>query len=101
MTLNGAITELVVLHEHPMMPCVFKPGIQHVIETLAEVEEPKRWIPVFEKLPEQTGKYLVTVKNGNVYATAYCAMDKKFNCAAVAWMDLPEPYKEGHDEKKQ
>lgn len=33
---------------------------------------------------------------------SYSVMEKKFNCAAVAWMDLPEPYKEeGHDEKKQ
>ena len=63
------------------------------IKALPSVK-PERWIPVSEKLPEKTGKYLVTVKNGNVYATAYCAMDKKFNCAAVAWMDLPEPYKE-------
>lgn len=59
--------------------------------------QPDRWIPVAERLPEKTGKYLVTVKNGNVYATAYCAMDKKFNCAAVAWMELPEPYKEEGD----
>lgn len=62
--------------------------------------QPDRWIPVSERLPEKTGKYLVTVKNGNVYATAYCAMDKKFNCAAVAWMELPEPYKEEGDNER-
>ena len=38
MTLNGAITELVLLSEHPMMPVIFKPGIQKVIETISELE---------------------------------------------------------------
>ena len=34
MTINGAITELVMLCEHPMMPNSFKPSIQKVIETI-------------------------------------------------------------------
>ena len=34
MTINGAITELVMLCEHPMMPNFFKPSIQKVIETI-------------------------------------------------------------------
>ena len=38
MTLNGAITELVLLSEHPMMPVIFKQGIQKVIETISELE---------------------------------------------------------------
>ena len=40
MTLNEAIAELVILHEHSMMPAVFKPSIQKIIETVSEYEEP-------------------------------------------------------------
>lgn len=56
-----------------------------------------RWIPVTERLPEKTGKYLVSVKNGNVYAGTFSAYEGAFNCAATAWMELPEPYKEPED----
>ena len=52
------------------------------------------WIPVTERLPEDTGKYLVTVKNGNVYAGTYDKFSGTFQCAATAWMELPEPYGE-------
>ena len=38
MTINGAIMELVMLCEHPMMPDFFKPSIQKVIETISEAE---------------------------------------------------------------
>ena len=58
--------------------------------------EQTRWIPVTEKLPEKSGKYLVTVKNGNVYAGTYDAFSGKFQCAATAWQPLPEPYR--HEE---
>ena len=50
------------------------------------------WIPVSERLPEKSGKYLVTVKNGNVYAGTYDAFSGKFQCAATAWQPLPAPY---------
>lgn len=38
MTINGAIMELVMLCEHPMMPNFFKPSIQKVVETISEAE---------------------------------------------------------------
>lgn len=40
MTLNGAIAELVMLHEHSMMPAIFKSSIQKIIETVSECELP-------------------------------------------------------------
>lgn len=55
---------------------------------------PGEWIPVEEALPAKTGKYLVTVLNGNVYAGTFSTYDNRFNCKATAWMPLPEPYKE-------
>ena len=38
MTLNGAIMQLVELSEHPIMPVIFRPSIQKVIETISELE---------------------------------------------------------------
>ena len=54
-----------------------------------------KWIPVEERLPSKAGKYLVTVKNGNVYAGTFDVYSERFQCEAVAWMPLPEPYKGG------
>lgn len=51
-----------------------------------------RWIPVQEKLPMQSGKYLVTVQNGNVYAGTFDAYQGKFGCKAIAWAPLPPAY---------
>lgn len=58
-----------------------------------------RWIPISERLPERSGKYLVTVKNGNVYAGTFSAYERAFTCAATAWAPLPEPYEEEQDEQ--
>lgn len=52
------------------------------------------WIPCSKELPKKSGKYLVTVQNGNVYAGTYSAYDGKFQCQAIAWMPLPDPYKD-------
>lgn len=57
-----------------------------------------RWIPVSERLPKKSGKYLVTVKNGNVYAGTYDEYSGRFQCAATAWMPLPQPYKAESEE---
>lgn len=40
MTLNGAIMQLVEMRENSMMPEVFKPYFDKVIETISECEEP-------------------------------------------------------------
>ena len=63
------------------------------IETVIKKLKQTRWIPVSERLPVLTGKYLVTVKNGNVYAAVFDSWSGRFQCAATAWMPLPEPYK--------
>lgn len=54
----------------------------------------QQWIPCSNRMPEKPGKYLVTVKNGNVYAGTFDVISGKFHCAATAWMPLPEPYRE-------
>lgn len=57
------------------------------------------WTPCTVRLPEKSGKYLVTVQNGNVYAGTFSAYDRAFTCAATAWAPLPEPYEEEQDEQ--
>lgn len=60
------------------------------------------WIPIEERLPEKPGEYLVTLENGNVRFGVYhpSPIDRPgcpwLNGAktAVAWMPVPEPYKE-------
>lgn len=40
MTLNGAIMQLVEMRENNLMPVIFKPYFDKVIETVSECEEP-------------------------------------------------------------
>lgn len=40
MTLNGAIMQLVEMRENSLMPVIFKPYFDKVIETISECEEP-------------------------------------------------------------
>ena len=61
--------QLVELIEHPLMPVVFRPAIQKVIETISELDESPEphWIPVTEKLPKQRESVIISVnaKYGN------------------------------------
>lgn len=74
-----------------------------------------RWIPVSERLPEEDGQYLITVKYKHVndsYEDVYAEHGEWYNgrwdmflfghCGEVediiAWMPLPEPYKAESEE---
>lgn len=77
-----------------------------IINELAE-EYNNGWISVKDKLPTETGKYLVTVKNltgywilkNNVFVCDYQFDDFIFqgweDNKVIAWQPLPQPYKEG------
>ena len=68
----------------------------------------QRWIPVSERLPEKQDCYLVTTKwkgsySGDVYIetnmAVYREKQKEWDCVdVVAWMPLPEPYRESEEE---
>lgn len=103
MTLNGAIMQLVELSEHPMMPVIFKPLIQKVIETISELEEnpEPHWISCSERPPKEEGFYLVTLgyKHGAETNIRYFKIEngksywsKWGNENITAWMPKPEPY---------
>ncbi len=83
-----------------------------VVTDLCIKKEPSAWIPVSKRLPEESGDYLVTNKwkgrcSGDVYIeiniAEYRKKLKKWDCVdVIAWMPLPEPYKEaaGHDKSQ-
>lgn len=72
-----------------------------------------RWIPVTERLPEEYGKYLVTVDldyyvavitlyYGRIHRKDVFYDDSEYGGiqwdGVIAWMPLPEPYKGGDTE---
>lgn len=96
MTLNEAIMQLVLLSEHPMMPVIFRPTIQKVIETISELEaQPElRWIPCSERLPKVKQKVLVQYADGSMM-TKRCNDVGHLQCFyanAIAWTPAPKPW---------
>ena len=89
-------------------------SVLHDIRELPSVTPKSRWIPVSERLPESSGVYIVSswVSDGEESAILTDANyydgngtwynDNRINWGRdlvtdkiVAWMPLPEPYKEG------
>lgn len=70
------------------------------IEELQERREADRWIPVSERLPEQTTAYLVTIKFSEDYEECIMTDTVIYNTKygwntvdeVIAWKPLPKPY---------
>jgi len=110
MTLNGAITQLVLLSEHPMMPVIFRPAIQKIIETISELEaQPEqRWVPVTDEEPDLYKRVIVTWEYGSKRYTAEASRQERNGTTfykaespdlfrynplkVVAWQEKPEPW---------
>lgn len=64
-----------------------------------------QWIPVSERLPNSKKMVLVSLKTGlgewvetdfiDPFGTIYEPWSRHWSCDVIAWMPLPEPYKEG------
>ena len=65
------------------------------------------WVPCSERMPEEESNAIITTKAGNVivgmYTKKYSFRMKEgfvcddyfiYACSVVAWMPLPEPYKQ-------
>lgn len=88
---------------------LFKIGLLKDCESCSKAIEQTGWIPVSERLPEESGYYLANVYIEDCYFSEVCVRlfahpDDYFitagewrECAddelVTAWMPLPEPYK--------
>jgi len=95
----------------------FASGLEFCISNLTTMPsvQPKQktghWIPVSESLPKEYGEYICTMSNGDVQECGFVPSGEKglitgwSTCEAdgfkkldyqdvIAWMPLPEPYKE-------
>ena len=72
---------------------------QAMIESLPSTQQGRRWIPCSERLPDaHRTYYLVSLANKKevdiAYYTEYGTWETFRNDECIAWMPLPEPYKE-------
>ena len=63
----------------------------------------EKWIPCSERMPDRTGRYLVTNRKWGEWETTWNIYyaDKEawlWDTEIVAWMPMPEPYKEGEQD---
>jgi len=78
----------------------------YIIETLEEVpsvQPEPQWIPCSERLPEESGRYLVTNTRWGAYHVDWNIyyVNREGHCdgwlweqGCTAWMPLPKPYEE-------
>lgn len=82
------------------------------VKDLPSAQPEQRWIPATERLPEEYGEYICTMENGQVQECGFVPENQRglvdgwSTCEAdghkflgyadvLAWMPLPEPWKEG------
>ena len=69
------------------------------------IEPEQKWIPCSEGLPKKSGRYFISVRDGIQTRTtvapyqprckAWTMTGRMAYWKVIAWMPLPEPYKEG------
>lgn len=113
MTREEAISWLVSLTEHEGEDIpIYDTDVEALNMAIKALEQEPRWVPVTERLPEESDDYLVT--NGDVdVETAYFAHPKDYAISngewreiwyeddVIAWMPLPQPYKAGSEGKNE
>ena len=64
------------------------------VAVVKNIPSAQQWIPCSERMPERNGYYLVTGRQGAVNKRLYQDGYWYGNWAIIAWMPLPEPYRE-------
>ncbi len=91
----------------------YKPWEVEALYIAIKALEQTRWIPVNEELPEKSGEYWCTFRGTNLtrsdYYTTEADAKKLFDDPeeyigwrsqnVIAWMPLPEPYRESEDKE--
>lgn len=83
----------------------FRELIDELQEAIEQDEKENGWIPVSERLPDVSGTYQVTCMDGRIHRSTYAKFQSKLKrweltgarsyWKVIAWMPLPNPYKEG------
>ena len=83
-------------------------NIAKELEKLPSAQPEPHWIPCSERLPEESGKYLVSVLDGVGRRTTVAPYQSRYKAwtltgrmaywKVVAWMPLPAPYREDGEE---
>ena len=66
----------------------------------SSIKQEPRWIPVTERLPDENGGYLVTVKRGYVTTALWVGNAENWK-EVTAWMPLPTPYEPQESEGEE
>lgn len=72
-------------------PSSFVFVINSAIEALRKETQ---WIPVSERLPEKSDLYLICFNNGESELSYFDGYSFDYT-GVIAWIPIPEPYKEG------
>lgn len=97
---DGLLKEINDVYNGYMLSEQFAPAdFQRMVEEAPTVETvpAEKWIPITERLPNKSGRYLVSYDSGYVAMALYYESVSKWGSTTteriVAWMPLPEPYK--------
>lgn len=85
------------------LPLVVNSTFADAVKALPSADRPQEWIPCNERLPEKNDYYLIQITNrdgsGLHMMVAWYQNNHFFTDGiAVAWMQLPQPWKGADDE---